>query len=211
MIELRPFGIEQYAERHSKPMSAFHEKLWLETYRRTENAALLVGPLEGMFLKTLALMTGARRILEIGTFTGYSALAFAEALPKSGRIVTCEIDPELAAIAKRYFAESPHGDKIEVRVGPALESLKRIEGPFDLCFIDADKINYGAYYDACMERLRPKGLIVLDNMLRDGKVLHPSDPATAAIDNLNKRIRNDPRVANVLLPVRDGMMLAVKL
>jgi caffeoyl-CoA O-methyltransferase len=159
----------------------------------------------------LATLTGARRILEIGMFTGYSTLAWAEALPKDGRIVTCEINPETTEIAKRYFAESPHGHKIEIRLGPALDSLKLMHGIFDLCFIDADKENYGAYYDRCMELVRPRGLIILDNMLRGGRVLDPQDRPSQAVDALNKRIRNDPRVDNVLLPVRDGIMLVRKL
>ncbi|HZD39253.1 MAG TPA: class I SAM-dependent methyltransferase [Terriglobales bacterium] len=210
MIELRPIGVEQYSERHTKPMSVFHEKLWLETYRKTGNAATIVGPLEGQFLKMLVLMTGARRILEIGMFTGYSTLAFAEALPKGGHIVSCEINPQTTEIARRCFSESPHGSKIEVRVGPAVEALRVITGPFDLCFIDADKENYGTYYDLCLQRARPKGLIVLDHMLAEGRVLNPSDPVGKAMDDLNKRIRQDSRVENVLLPLGDGMMMVVK-
>jgi caffeoyl-CoA O-methyltransferase len=159
----------------------------------------------------LVLLTGARRILEIGTFTGYSALIWAEALPRDGRVVTCDINPETTEIARRYFAESPHGHKIEIKLGPALESLKLINGPFDLCFIDADKESYPAYYEACLERVRPRGLIILDNMLRSGRVLDAADPEGAAIDRLNERIRHDPRVENVLLPVRDGIMLAIRL
>jgi caffeoyl-CoA O-methyltransferase len=172
---------------------------------------MMVGPVEAQFLKMLAVMTGARRILEIGMFTGYSTLAWAEALPKDGRVVTCEINPKTTEIAKRYFAESPHGGKIEIKLGPALESLKLLHGIFDLCFIDADKENYGAYYDRCMELVRPRGLIILDNMLRGGRVLDPTDTSTRAVDALNQRIRNDPRVENVLLPVRDGIMLVRKL
>ncbi len=171
----------------------------------------MIGPLAAQFLKMLVLMTGARRILEIGMFTGYSTLAFAEALPKDGRVVTCEINPETTEIARQCLSASPHGRKIEIRLGPALNSLKVIPGPFDLCFIDADKDRYGDYYDACMNLVRPKGVIVLDNMLRSGKVLNPSDPGSQVIDALNKRIRNDARVENVLLPVRDGLMLVVKL
>jgi caffeoyl-CoA O-methyltransferase len=172
---------------------------------------MMVGLVEAQFLKMLAALTGARRILEIGMFTGYSTLAWAEALPKDGRVVTCDVNPETAEIAKRYFAESPHGHKIEIKLGPALDSLKLLYGMFDLCFIDADKENYGAYYERCMELVRPRGLIVLDNMLRGGRVLDPVDEGTKAIDALNKHIRNDPRVENVLLPVRDGIMLVRKL
>lgn len=130
---------------------------------------------------------------------------------KGRRIVTCEVNPETTEIAKRYFAQSPHGDKIEIKLGPALESLKRVWGPFDICFIDADKENYGAYYDACLDLVRPRGLIILDNMLRGGRVLDPHDRGTQAIDALNRRIRDDLRVENVLLPIRDGIMLVRKL
>ena len=211
MLDVRPIGIEDYAERCSKPLSGLHDKLWVETYSKTHSPAMMVGPLEGQFLKMLAVMTSARRILEIGMFTGYSTLAWAEALPKDGRIVTCDINPETTEIAKRYFAQSPHGDKIEIKLGPALESLKRVWGPFDICFIDADKENYGVYYDACIELARPRGLIILDNMLRGGRVLDPHDKGTKAIDALNQRIRNDTRAENVLLPIRDGIMLVRKL
>jgi len=211
MLDVRPIGIEDYAERCSKPLSALHDKLWVETYSKTRNPQMMVGALEGQFLKMLVGLTGARRILEIGMFTGYSTLALAEALPKGGIIVACEIDPVAADIAKRYFAESLHKDKIEVKVGAAAEILKRVWGPFDLCFIDADKENYGVYYDACLELTRARGLIVMDNVLRDGRVLDPPDACTKSLDMLNKRIRNDPRVENVLLPLRDGMMLVRKL
>src|SRR5215813_7852823 len=210
MLDIRPIGIEDYAERCTKPLSELHDRLWVETYAKTHSPGMMVGPVEGQFLKMLAHLTGARRILEIGMFTGYSTLAWAEALPKDGRVVTCDINPETTEIAKRYFTESPHANKIEVKFGPALESLKFVSGTFDVCFIDADKESYGDYYDACIELVRPKGLIVLDNMLRSGRVLEPADPGTIAIDALNKRIRNDARVANVLLPLRDGIMLVFK-
>jgi len=211
MLDVRPIGIEDYAERCSKPLSALHDKLWVETYSKTRNPQMMVGALEGQFLKMIVGLTGARRILEIGMFTGYSTLALAEALPKGGTIVACEIDPVAADIAKRYFAESVHKDKIDVRVGSAAELLKRVWGPFDLCFIDADKENYGLYYDACLELTRARGLIILDNVLRDGQVLDPQDRCARSLDALNKRIRSDPRVENVLLPLRDGIMLVRKL
>ena len=211
MLDVRPIGIEDYTERCSTPLSGLHDKLWVETYSKTHSPGIMVGPVVGQFCKMLAAMTGARRILEIGMFTGYSTLAWAEALPKDGRVVSCEINPDAAEIARRYFAESPHGHKIEIKLGPAIESLKMMYGIFDLCFIDADKENYGTYYDRCMELVRARGLILLDKMLRGGRVLDPTDAATRAVDALNKRIRNDPRVENVLLPVRDGLMLVRKL
>ncbi len=211
MLDIRPIGIEEYAERHSKPLSALHNKLWMETYSKTREPGMMVGALEAAFLKMLVMLTNARRILEIGMFTGYTTLALAEALPKGGTIVSCEIDPERTEIAKRYFAESPDGSKIEVRLGPASETLKRVWGPFDICFIDADIENYAAYYEACMELVRRGGLIILDNMLHGGRVIDARDEATKQIDELNKRIRNDARVENVLLPVRNGIMLVRKL
>lgn len=211
MLDVRPIGIEDYAERCSKPLSALHDKLWVETYSKTRNPQMMVGALEGQFLKMVVGLSGARRILEIGMFTGYSTLAMAEALPKGGTIVACEVDPVAADIAKRYFAESPHNDKIDVRVGAAAELLKRVWGPFDLCFVDADKENYGLYYEACLELTRTRGLIILDNVLRDGQVLDPQDGCARSLDALNKSIRSDPRVENVLLPVRDGIMLVRKL
>jgi predicted O-methyltransferase YrrM len=211
MLDIRPIGIEDYAERCSTPLSGLHDKLWVETYARTHSPGMMVGPVLGQFFKMLVAISGARRILEIGTFTGYSTLAWAEALPKDGRIVTCEISPDAAEIARKYFAESPHGSKIDIKVGPALESLKLIHGIFDLCFIDADKQNYRAYYERCLELVRPRGLIILDKVLRGGRVLDPTDHATSAVDALNKHIRNDPRVENVLLTVRDGLMLVQKL
>ena len=211
MLDVRPIGIEDYAERCSKPLSALHDKLWVETYSKTRNPQMMVGALEGQFLKMLVGLTGARRILEVGMFTGYSTLALAEALPRGGTIVACEIDPVAADIAKRYFAESAHKDKIDVKVGVAADILKRVWGPFDLCFIDADKENYGAYYEACLELTRSRGLIILDSILCDGRVLDPQDNCALVLDSLNKRIRGDPRVENVLLPVRDGIMLVRKL
>jgi caffeoyl-CoA O-methyltransferase len=211
MIDLRPLGIEDYAERHSTPLSETHSKIWLETFNKTRNPEMMVGPLEGALLRMLVRLTGARRILEIGMFTGYSTLAWAEALPKGGHIVSCDINSETTEIARGFFAQSAHADKIEVRLGPALYSLRFISGPFDICFIDADKESYGDYYEACVELVRPRGLIVLDNMLRSGRVLHPEDPGSKAIDALNKRIRHDPRVENLLLPLRDGIMLVYKL
>jgi caffeoyl-CoA O-methyltransferase len=211
MIEVTPAGVEEYAARHTTPLSPLHAALWKETYERTTTPQMMVGPLEGAFLRFLVRLTQARRILEVGMFTGYSALAFAEALPEDGRMICCDINPKTSEIARRYFSESPDGRKIEIRLGPAAETLKTLSGPFDLCFIDADKEGYGEYYEACMGLVRKGGLILLDNMLRRGKVLAPDDPGSSVIHSLNQRIQNDPRVENVLLPIRDGIMLVAKL
>lgn len=144
-------------------------------------------------------------------FTGYSALAMAEALPKDGRLITCDVNPKTTEIARRYFAESEHGHKIEIKLGPARETLKTLKGPFDLCFIDADKESYNAYYDRAIDLVRSGGLIALDNMLRGGRVVSPRDRDARTVAALNDRIQEDERVENVLLPIRDGVMLAYRL
>lgn len=203
--------LEAYAELHTRGMSKLHATVWKDTFEKTKSPRMMVGPLEGALLRLLVRMTGARTVLEIGMFTGYSALAWAEALPDDGKLITCDVNPETTEMAKRYFAASPHGRKIEVRLGPALETLRSLKGPFDICFIDADKTGYDAYYERCLELTRKGGLIVLDNMMQGGKVLQPADERVRAIDALNKRISEDARVENVLLPVRDGIMLACKL
>jgi caffeoyl-CoA O-methyltransferase len=202
--------IEEYSERHTRELSDLHERLWQETHEKTSSPGMMVGPIEGALLRLLVRLTAAKRVLEIGMFTGYSALAMAAALPEDGQLITCDVNPETSEIARRYFASSPHGHKIEIKLGPAKETLKNLQGPFDLCFIDADKQGYGAYYDACIDLVRRGGLIVLDNMLQSGRVLNPADPASRIIAALNDRIQRDERVENVLLPIRDGIMLAYR-
>jgi len=202
--------IEEYSERHTRELSDLHQRLWQETHEKTSSPGMMVGTIEGALLRLLVRLTAAKRVLEIGMFTGYSALAMAEALPEDGQLITCDVNPGTSEIARRYFASSPHGYKIEIKLGPATETLKNLQGPFDLCFIDADKQGYGAYYDACIDLVRRGGLIVLDNMLQSGRVLNPADPASRIIAVLNDRIQRDERVENVLLPIRDGIMLAYR-
>ncbi|MBI2364146.1 MAG: class I SAM-dependent methyltransferase [Deltaproteobacteria bacterium] len=210
-VEIRPEGVEEYCEQHTTPLTELHARLAKTTEENTRTPNYLVGPLEGSFLKLLVRLCQAKRILEVGTFAGYSALSFAEALPADGSIVTCELDPNAIEIARRFFAQSPHAKKIEIREGRAADTLKNLQGPFDPCFIDADKPSYDYYYDRCLELVRQGGLIVLDNMLRYGRVLNPTDEDARIVNALNARIHNDPRVENVLLPFRDGIMLAYKL
>jgi len=169
-----------------------------------------VDVIEGRFLQMLVRMSGAKSILELGMFTGYSALMMAEALPDNGHLITCEIDPKAEAIARRYFAESPHGNKITIRMGPALDTIKTLTGPLDLVFIDADKPNYSNYYEACLPLLKSGGFVVADNVLWSGKVLHPKDADDHAIVAFDRLVQSDSRVENVCLTVRDGMMLARK-
>ena len=169
-----------------------------------------VGRIEGAFLRMIVRLTGAKRVLEIGMFTGYSALCFAEALPDDGTIVTCDIDPAAEAIARSFFARSPHGKKIDVRMGPAKDTIAKLSAPFDLVFIDADKTSYSAYYDAAFPLVRPGGLIIADNALWSGKVLDPQTDDARAIVAYNAKVAADSRVEKVMLTVRDGMLLARK-
>jgi len=201
--------IEAYSQAHSMPESDLCRALREETQRRMAAPQMIVGPLEGAFLKMMAQLVQATRVLEIGMFTGYSALCFAEALPAEGTVVTCEIDEESAALARRYFARSPIGQKIEVRMGPALDTMRDLKAPFDLIFIDADKINYVNYYRRALDLVSPRGLILVDNVLWDGDVLKqpPPDEKTAAIQELNRVVAADSHVTAVLVTVRDGILV----
>jgi len=202
--------VEQFARDHTEPESQLHLRLREETYRVMERPQMQVDAIEGRFLKMLVRLTAARRILEIGMFTGYSALMMAEGLPEDGQLITCEVDPKAEAIARRYFSESPHGHKITIRMGPALETIKTLSGPLDLIFIDADKANYSNYYEASLPLLKPGGLLIADNVLWSGRVLDPQDEDDHAIVAFDRMVQSDLRVENVCLTVRDGMMLARK-
>jgi caffeoyl-CoA O-methyltransferase len=203
-------AVEQFAQDHTEPETDLYVRLREETYRVMNWPEMLVGVLEGRFLKMLVRLTGARTILELGMFTGYSTLMMAEALPDAGHLITCEIDSKAESIARRYFAESPHGHKITVRMGSALDTIKTLSAPLDLVFIDADKVNYSNYYEACFPLVKPGGLIVGDNVLWSGKVIDPKDDDTRSIVAFNRLVQSDPRVENICLTVRDGIMLAWK-
>jgi len=210
MLSLLPEAVDRYAAEHSEPESALLKSLVRETFAKTVMPQMQVGRLEGAFLRLLVRLTRARRVLEIGTFTGYSALAMAEGLPPGGRLITCDVDPEATAIARRHWARSPHGRKIDLRLGPALETLETLKGPFDMVFIDADKTNYLRYYEAVLPKVRRGGLIVADNVLWSGRVLAPKDESDRALAAYGSRVARDRRVEAVMLTVRDGMMLAYK-
>lgn len=210
MIPLIDKKIEAYATALSAEEPELLQRLFRETHEKMDSPQMLTGRLEGSFLRLLVRMVQARRVLEVGMFTGYSALMMAEALPEEGELITCDVNPKAEAIARRYFAESPHGRKIRLRMGPAIETLKGLAPPFDLAFIDADKQNYPAYYELCFDLLRPGGVIAADNVLWSGRVLEPQDDETRAIVAFNERVHRDPRVDHVLVPIRDGLMLAVK-
>jgi caffeoyl-CoA O-methyltransferase len=202
-------SVESYAEEHSTPPTDLFERLAAETREKTTAPQMMVGQLEGMLLAELVRLSRARRVLELGTFTGYSSISMAIALPTGGRVITCDVNEETTAIARRYAEEAGVADRIDFRLGPALDAIAGLDGPFELVFIDADKPNYVNYYDATLPLLAEGGVMIVDNTLWSGRVADPDDHEanTEAIRALNDRVRDDPRVENVLLTVRDGMNL----
>jgi predicted O-methyltransferase YrrM len=194
-------------------MGARETRLQRELRTETQKlpmAAMQIGPDQGALLQVLVRLMRAKRCIEIGTFTGYSALSMAAALPEGGRIDTLDIEPKHAEVAQRYFDRSPHGAKITLHLGPAIETIASLEGAFDLVFIDADKGSYDAYYEAVLPRLSARALIAIDNTLWSGKVLDPPDEDSRAIAALNDKIAADERVVAVQLTVRDGVTLVRK-
>jgi caffeoyl-CoA O-methyltransferase len=201
--------LDAYAEEHTTPPEELLVELAEETRSTLPIPEMLTGPVEGRFLEMLVHATDAKRVLEIGTYSGYSALSMARALTPGGHIDTCEIQERHAEVARRYIERSPYADRITVHVGPAQETIARLDGPYDLVFVDADKTGYDAYYEAALPKLAPRGLIVFDNMLQDGRVVDAPDANdnTRAIVALNRKLRDDPRVTCALLTVRDGVTL----
>jgi predicted O-methyltransferase YrrM len=213
---LLPEAVERYVALEATRESEVQKRLRAETARLPQ-AGMQIGPDQGALLALLARMVGARRAIEIGTFTGYSALAVASAMPADGKLVCCDKSEEWTAIARRYWKEAGLAKRIELRLGPALDTLAALAseyglGSFDFAFIDADKTSYDAYYEACLGLLRAGGLIALDNMLWSGDVANRAvrDADTKALRALNAKIRDDERVDSCLLTVGDGVMLARK-
>jgi caffeoyl-CoA O-methyltransferase len=202
-------SVEAYAERHSTQPTDLFRRLAEETRAKTTAPQMMVGQLEGHLLGEIVRISGARRILELGTFTGYSSISMALALPPGGRVITCDVDEETNAIARRYATEAGVIDRIEYRVAPALETVAGLDGPFDIVFIDADKANYVNYYEATLPLLADDGVMLVDNALSSGDVVdaESAGESTRAIHALNERVRTDDRVENVLLTVRDGINL----
>ena len=200
---------DDYAEAHTTPSGELFERLAAETRENTKFPQMMVGEVEGRFLEFLVRATGARRVLELGTFTGYSSLSMARGLPDGGRIISCDINERTTGIARRYAEEAGLADRIDYRVGQhALEMLAELDGPFDLVFIDADKESYVDYYEAVLPKLADNGLILADNALRDGRVLEPD--ADEPMQAFNDHVMKDERVDCVLLTVRDGILLVQK-
>ena len=199
--------IEQYVLDHTTPLPSHLEELVEFTFNNMDIPKMICGPIEGMLLQFLVWISGAHQVLELGTFTGFSSQMMAAALPADGKITTCEISETNANTARHYYGKSEYGNKIDVRLGPALQTLDSLNGPFDLIFIDADKTNYPRYYQKAVDLLSPKGVIVIDNVLWGGRVLDPKDEDSIAIAQVNELVKNDSRVDHVLLPIRDGVML----
>lgn len=208
--------VEQYAVDHTSPEPPYLAALAEETRASTSAPEMMVGTLEGRFLTALVAMLRPQLVLEIGTFTGYSALSMAESLPSGGRIVTCDINEQHVAIARRHIAQTPYADRIDVRLGNAHDTIEELDGPFDLVFIDAEKTGYRDYYEAVLPKLSPHGAIAVDNVLWSGRVLADAggegdcgdlDEDTAALCAFNDHVARDDRVECVMLTVRDGITL----
>lgn len=210
MISL-PDGIEEYALKHSDRESSILYDLAKETRLSAEHPEMMSGHMLGTLLRMLVGISQAKMILEIGTFTGYSTLCMAMGLPEDGKIITCDNDPIMTQIAQRYWDQSHLGKKIDLRMGPALETIEALEGPFDFVFIDADKTEYINYWDAVMPKVSSKGIIVVDNVLASGGVLDPSTEMEVAISAFNEYVRYDQRVQRLMLTLRDGVTVAQKL
>jgi caffeoyl-CoA O-methyltransferase len=204
-----PDEIEEYAAAHTTAPPELMRALAAETQETLRSPQMLTGRIEGRFLELLVFGLGAKRVLELGTYSGYSALSMAAGLPEGGHIDTCEADETHAEVARRYIAQSAYADRITVHVGPALDTIERLEGEFDFVFIDADKENYGNYYEALLPRLSQRGLMAIDNTLWSGRVLDEEDDseATRAIREISDRIAVDSRATSVMLTVRDGVTL----
>ncbi len=200
--------VEAYAEAHTTPLPDLFDRLAAETRDKTTLPQMMVGRIEGRFLGVLVRLRGARRILELGTFTGYSSICMALELPADGHLITCDVNEETTEIARRYAAEAGVIDRIDYRLGPAVETIAELDGPFDLVFIDADKDGYVDYYEAALPKLSDNGLIIADNVLWSGRVVEPdADDSTRAIQRFNEHVQSDERVESVMLSVRDGMTL----
>ena len=206
-------ALDIYCHDHTRARPALFDELRERTYASLPDPQMQVGRVEGTLLKVLVASLGARRVVEIGTFTGFSALCLAEGLVEGGELVTIDRDPAAVAVAREFFARSPHAGKIRSELGDALEVARALprDPPLDLVFLDADKERYVAYYEEVLPRLREGGLVVADNALWSGRVLDPQTDAARAIVAFNDHVQRDPRVENVLLSVRDGIMIARKL
>lgn len=204
-------SIQYYAEQHTSSESDLLKKIDRDTHAKVLMPRMLSGHLQGRVLSMISHMIRPQRILEIGTYTGYSAVSLAEGLQDGGKLITIDINEELEDRVRDYFAASSYGNKIDYKIGNAVEVIPALNETFDLVFIDADKERYSVYFDLVIDKVRNGGFILADNVLWSGKVLDKKpDKDTRAILEFNTKIQDDPRVENVLLPIRDGIMLMRK-
>ena len=202
-------GIEEYARQHTEPENDLLKELVRETHAMVLQPRMLSGHLQGRFLSFIAKVYQPSLILEIGTYTGYSALCLAEGLKADGRLITIDVNEELETFTRSFFNRSAYRDQIDYRIADAAVEIQAVEGPIDMVFIDADKRNYALYFDLVISKMRSGGLILVDNVLWSGKIIEESakDKSTEALRDFNTKVANDPRVEPLLLPIRDGLFL----
>lgn len=207
------YAIEEYLELHTTPMDEALHELYRETHLHAMNPRMASGPVQGRFLHVLCRLMQPKRVLEIGTFTGFATICMAQGMAPDGLLTTIEANEEYEGVIRKYLAKAGVADSVRLIIGDAKEVVPTLEDAFDLVFIDADKVSYPLYYDLMIEKLNPSGVILADNVLWEGKVLnaHAKERDTKAIQAFNDKVQNDPRVENVLLPLRDGMMMIRKL
>ena len=211
-MKFLPDIIEDYAAKFSSPEDAVLSALNRETHLKIMLPQMLSGHIQGNFLKMMSHMLQPKRILEIGTYTGYSAICFAQGLKNDGKLFTIDINAELEDMCRNYFKKAGVENKIDFRIGNALDIIPSINETFDLVFIDADKTNYSNYYDLVFDKVRPGGFIIADNVLWSGKVCQENqDKDTTALHAYNEKVQGDKRVENYLVPIRDGLMVVRKL
>jgi predicted O-methyltransferase YrrM len=212
-MDFLPAAIEAYALAHTSAESLLLAQLNRETHAKVLQSRMLSGQMQGRLLSLFSTMMRPRRILEIGTYTGYSALCLAEGLADDGLLITMDVNEELEKFARSFFEKSPLAPKIDFRIGNAAELISTLTDTFDMVFIDADKLNYGLYYDLVFDKVRSGGVIIADNVLWSGKIVQTEkkiDKDTQALLDFNQKVHNDARVNHLLLPVRDGLMIAWK-
>jgi caffeoyl-CoA O-methyltransferase len=207
--------LHAYLVAHNPPLDPVVADLIAETHATLspDDAEMQIAPEQASFFTFLARLLGARRAVEIGTFTGLSSLSIARGLPPDGRLICFDISEQFTSVARRYWERAGVADRIELRLGPAVQTLQTLpsEPHLDLAFIDADKVSYPAYWEAVVPRLRPGGVVVVDNVLHHGRVLAPDNPNTAAIVAFNDMVLTDSRVESVMIPLADGLTLARRL
>jgi len=210
-MDFLPEDIQRYIEKHTSEESDFLKKINRETHAHVLRSRMLSGHVQGKFLSMISKMLKPKAILEIGTYTGYSAICLAEGLQPGGKLITIDVNEELEDRVRNYFKGYEYDSQIDFRIGDAREIIPTLAETFDLVFIDADKENYSVYYDLVIDKLHSGGIILADNVLWSGKVVQPNpDKDTEAILGFNDKVQHDSRIENLLLPLRDGVMMIRK-